>query len=251
MPTIGRARCSEHGADGDGDGVDEVTTVLVTGGGGFIGSHVTAELPRRGRAVRVLDNFSTGSRENLAAVGGDVELVEGDVRSYERTHAATQGIDCVIHLAALPSVPRSIQDPLTTSAVKVTARGAWCSRRATPARRGWSLPRLRPRTASGSPRQLNVFGRLRRPEGADVYLHPGGSGLLSHAHYLLGGGRVKVFLAAVGADHGRHILGHECELAALQRDRCRAGLGLALAANGAHHRLLLLKLASHRKQSGS
>ncbi len=97
-----------------------VTTVLVTGGAGFIASHVTAELLRRGRAVRVLDNFSTGKRENLAAVGGEVELVEGDVRSYERTHAATQGVDCVIHLAALPSVPRSIQDPLTTNEVKVT-----------------------------------------------------------------------------------------------------------------------------------
>ena len=69
------------------------TTVLVTGGAGFIGSHVTAELLRRGRAVRVLDNSSSGSRANLTAVGGEVELVEGDVRSYERTHAATRGAD--------------------------------------------------------------------------------------------------------------------------------------------------------------
>ena len=68
----------------------------------------------------MLDNFSTGKRENLAAVGGEVELVEGDIRSYERTHAATKGVDCVIHLAALPSVPRSIQDPLTTNEVNVT-----------------------------------------------------------------------------------------------------------------------------------
>ena len=97
-----------------------MTTVLVTGGAGFIGSHVTAELLRRGHAVRVLDNFSTGKRENLAAIGGEVELVEGDIRSYERTHAATQGVDCVVHLAALPSVPRSIQDPLTTNEVNVT-----------------------------------------------------------------------------------------------------------------------------------
>ena len=95
-------------------------TVLVTGGAGFIGSHVTAELLRRGHTVRVIDNFSTGHRENLAAIGGDVELIEGDIRSYERTHAATKGVDCVIHLAALPSVPRSIQDPLTTNAVNVT-----------------------------------------------------------------------------------------------------------------------------------
>jgi UDP-glucose 4-epimerase len=97
-----------------------VYRVLITGGAGFIGSHVTAELLRRGNAVRVIDNFSTGSRENLAAVGGDVELIEGDIRSYERTHAATKGVECVIHLAALPSVPRSVQDPLTTNAVNVT-----------------------------------------------------------------------------------------------------------------------------------
>ena len=97
-----------------------MATILVTGGAGFIGSHVAAELLRRGHAVRVLDNFSTGSRKNLAAVGGEVELVEGDIRSYERTHAATKGVDCVIHLAALPSVPRSIQDPLTTNEVNVT-----------------------------------------------------------------------------------------------------------------------------------
>jgi UDP-glucose 4-epimerase len=95
-------------------------TVLVTGGAGFIGSHVTAELLRRGHSVRVIDNFSTGSRENLAAVGGEVELIEGDIRSYERTHAATKGVECVIHLAALPSVPRSVQDPLTTNEVNVT-----------------------------------------------------------------------------------------------------------------------------------
>ena len=101
-------------------GLTNATTVLVTGGAGFIGSNVTAELLRRGRAVRVLDSFSTGSRANLAAIGADVELVEGDIRSYERTHAATQGVDCVIHLAALPSVPRSIQDPLTTNEVNVT-----------------------------------------------------------------------------------------------------------------------------------
>ena len=87
-------------------GLTNATTVLVTGGAGFIGSHVTAELLRRGRAVRVLDNFSTGKRENLAALGGEVELVEGGVRSDERTHAATQGVDAVTHLAALPSAPR-------------------------------------------------------------------------------------------------------------------------------------------------
>jgi UDP-glucose 4-epimerase len=77
-----------------------LATVLVTGGAGFIASHVTAELLLRGHRVRVIDNFSTGGRENLGAVGGEVELIEGDIRSSGRTHAATEGVDCVIHLAA-------------------------------------------------------------------------------------------------------------------------------------------------------
>jgi UDP-glucose 4-epimerase len=69
--------------------------------------------------VRVLDNFSTGSRDNLADVESDVELVEGELRSYERVHNATRGVELVFHQGALPSVPRSVQDPLTTSAVNV------------------------------------------------------------------------------------------------------------------------------------
>ncbi len=93
---------------------------LVTGGGGFIGSHVVDELLRRGHEVKVLDNFSTGRRQNVAHVVDDVELVEGDVRSYERATTAVKGVDAVVHLAALPSVPRSVQDPLTTTEVNVT-----------------------------------------------------------------------------------------------------------------------------------
>jgi nucleoside-diphosphate-sugar epimerase len=93
---------------------------LVTGGGGFIGSHLVQRLLREGREVRVLDNFATGRRANLAAVDGDVELIEGDVQSYERAHNAVRGCEVVFHLAALPSVPRSIQDPLTSTASNVT-----------------------------------------------------------------------------------------------------------------------------------
>jgi UDP-glucose 4-epimerase len=76
-------------------------------------------LLEQGAAVRVLDNFSTGNRANLVDVSDDVELVEGELRSYERVHASMQGIETVFHQAALPSVPRSVQDPLTTSAVNV------------------------------------------------------------------------------------------------------------------------------------
>jgi UDP-glucose 4-epimerase len=93
--------------------------VLVTGGGGFIGSNLVRALVERGDDVRVLDNFSTGNRANLADLVDDVEIVEGELRSYERVHAATRGVEVVFHQGALPSVPRSVQDPLTTSAVNV------------------------------------------------------------------------------------------------------------------------------------
>jgi UDP-glucose 4-epimerase len=92
---------------------------LVTGGGGFIGSNVVRALLERGDEVRVLDNFSTGQRANLAGLDSDVQLVEGDLRSYERVHAAVRSVEVVFHQGALPSVPRSVQDPLTTTAVNV------------------------------------------------------------------------------------------------------------------------------------
>jgi UDP-glucose 4-epimerase len=93
--------------------------VLVSGGAGFIGSNLVRALLARGDDVRVIDNFSTGNRANLAGLERDVELVEGDLRSYERVHAAVRGVEVVFHQGALPSVPRSVQDPLTTTAVNV------------------------------------------------------------------------------------------------------------------------------------
>src|SRR4051812_8201512 len=95
------------------------TRVLVTGGAGFIGSHLVERLLTLGCSVRVLDSFATGRRENLAH-RSDVEVVEGDVQSYERVHTAMRGCDAVFHQAALPSVPRSVQDPLMTNVVNVT-----------------------------------------------------------------------------------------------------------------------------------
>jgi len=92
---------------------------LVTGGAGFIGSNVVRALLDRGDDVRVLDNFSTGNRANLAEIAGDLQLVEGELRSYERVHNAVRGVEVVFHLGALGSVPRSVQDPLTSSAVNV------------------------------------------------------------------------------------------------------------------------------------
>jgi UDP-glucose 4-epimerase len=93
--------------------------MLVTGGAGFIGSHLAEALMRRGDQVRVIDNFATGRRENVMRLGADVELVEGDLRSYERAHNAVKDCEVVFHQAALGSVPRSVQDPLTTNAANV------------------------------------------------------------------------------------------------------------------------------------
>jgi UDP-glucose 4-epimerase len=94
-----------------------VSRVLVTGGGGFIGSNLVRALLEAGHDVRVLDNFSTGNRANLS--GLDIEVVEGELRSYERVHNAVRGVEVVYHLGALGSVPRSVQDPLTSSAVNI------------------------------------------------------------------------------------------------------------------------------------
>ena len=98
----------------------EAVKVLVTGGGGFIGSHIVDRLLADGHGVRVLDNFATGRRENLLDVLSDIELVEGDIQSYERVHNAVSGCEVVLHQGALPSVPRSVQDPLTSNATNVT-----------------------------------------------------------------------------------------------------------------------------------
>jgi UDP-glucose 4-epimerase len=93
---------------------------LVTGGGGFIGSHLVDALLDGGHEVRVLDNFSTGDRGNLLHLSADVEILEGDLRSFERVASAASGCDLVFHQAALPSVPRSVQDPSTSNEVNAT-----------------------------------------------------------------------------------------------------------------------------------
>ena len=93
---------------------------LVTGGAGFIGSHITGELLHRGEKVRVLDNFLTGKKENLAPFLADIDLIEGDIRDLEMCRKAVKGIDYILHQAALPSVPRSISDPLTSNEINIT-----------------------------------------------------------------------------------------------------------------------------------
>lgn len=94
-------------------------TYLVTGGAGFIGSHISEELVRRGERVRVLDNFLTGKRENLSTFQNLIELIEGDIRDLETCQRSLRGVDYVLHQAALPSVPRSIQEPLLSHDINV------------------------------------------------------------------------------------------------------------------------------------
>ncbi len=94
-----------------------MSNCLVTGGGGFIGSHLVRNLLSAGHNVRVLDNFSTGKRENLIQVMDHIELIEGDLRNMETVREAVKGIELIFHQAALPSVPRSIADPLSSQAV--------------------------------------------------------------------------------------------------------------------------------------
>jgi UDP-glucose 4-epimerase len=97
-----------------------MTSYLVTGGAGFIGSHIATALAERGDRVRVLDNLSTGSRQNLAHLGDRVELVEGDLLDRDAVDRAVSSVDVVYHQAALASVPRSVTNPLDTNAACVT-----------------------------------------------------------------------------------------------------------------------------------
>lgn len=93
---------------------------LVTGGAGFIGSHLAETLLKEGHSVRVLDNFATGKRSNLKDIERDAEIIEGDIRDPDTCLSACREIECVWHLAALGSVPRSIADPMTSHQVNIT-----------------------------------------------------------------------------------------------------------------------------------
>jgi len=92
---------------------------LVTGGAGFIGSNIAAELVKQGEEVRVLDNLSTGRRQNIAGLEDDIWFVEQDMTGLEAIRPAFEGVDYVLHQAALPSVPRSVEDPIATNQVNV------------------------------------------------------------------------------------------------------------------------------------
>jgi len=91
---------------------------LVTGGAGFIGSHLTEELIRRGEQVRVVDSLITGHRKNLAHLSG-IDFREGDLADLAIARHAVEGIDYVLHQAAIPSVPRSVEDPITSNRANI------------------------------------------------------------------------------------------------------------------------------------
>ncbi len=92
---------------------------LVTGGSGFIGSHLVEGLLARGYAVRVLDNFATGRRDNIKHLSDKIELIEGDIRNLTTVHTAMRQVEVVFHHAALPSVPRSVEHPEESNAVNI------------------------------------------------------------------------------------------------------------------------------------
>jgi nucleoside-diphosphate-sugar epimerase len=93
---------------------------LVTGGAGFIGSHIVHELVEHGEKVKVVDNFSTGYRRNISDILDKVELIEADIRDLESMRRAVEGVDFVLHHAALGSVPRSVSEPVASNEVNVT-----------------------------------------------------------------------------------------------------------------------------------
>jgi nucleoside-diphosphate-sugar epimerase len=96
-----------------------MSTYLVTGGAGFVGSNLIGELVRRGETVRTLDNLATGHIENLAQVKQKIQWHEADIRDLESIRPDFEGVDYVIHLAAIPSVPRSVADPLTSNSANI------------------------------------------------------------------------------------------------------------------------------------
>src|ERR1041385_4574954 len=97
------------------------TKVLVTGGAGFIGSNLSDELIRQGAKVSIIDNLVTGFRENLSEIGGDFDFIEGDINSETALSKAIDGCEIVFHQAALPSVPRSVENPVETHEACVNA----------------------------------------------------------------------------------------------------------------------------------
>ena len=224
------------------------------GGAGFIGSNLVRALLERGDDVRVLDNFSTGNRANLE--GLDVEVVEGELRSYERVHNAVRGVEVVFHLGALGSVPRSVQDPLTSSAVNVegtlnvllaardegvrrvvfsSSSSVYGSQRDAAARRGGGAPTRSRRTASrklAAERYCVAFSRVY--EGFETvvvrYFNVFGPRQSPRSQYAA---VVPLFLTAIAEGRAGHDLRRRRAVARLHLRRQRRRRD---AAGGGHRR---------------
>ncbi len=103
-----------------------MSTYLITGGAGFIGFHIVEALLKQGERVRIFDNFSTGKKDNITEAASEIEdntaieIMSGDIRSYHLVQEAVQGVDYILHQGAIPSVPHSVQDPITVNEVNVT-----------------------------------------------------------------------------------------------------------------------------------
>ena len=153
-----------------------MSTCLVTGGAGFIGSHVAEALAKRGDEVRVLDDFSTGRRENLAGFADRITLVEGDLNDPDALGRAIAGAEIVFHVAALPSVPRSVADPIGSNRACVDGTVAllWAAHRAGVRRVVYSASSSAYGDAPGFPRV-----ETQRPEP----LSPYAVGKLAGEHY--------------------------------------------------------------------
>ncbi|MBI5376804.1 MAG: SDR family oxidoreductase [Candidatus Schekmanbacteria bacterium] len=96
-----------------------MSVFLITGGAGFIGSNLCDELLKRGKKVRVIDNLSTGKMENLSRVIKEIEFIQGDLRNIDDLRKAVKGVDTVFHIGAIPSVTRSVKDPITSNEANV------------------------------------------------------------------------------------------------------------------------------------
>lgn len=113
-----------------------MTDYLITGGAGFIGSNIAAHLVQQGKSVRVFDSFLTGKRDNVRSFAKKAEIIEGDLRNLDQVRRAVAGVRYILHLAALPSVPRSVEEPILSHDINVTgtlnllvaARDAKCQR---------------------------------------------------------------------------------------------------------------------------
>jgi UDP-glucose 4-epimerase len=167
--------------------MSKTETVLVTGGAGFIGSHLVETLLEEGYRVRVIDNLATGHRENLAHLEGRYEWVDGDLASFEACKAATAGADYVFHQGAIPSVPRSIKEPIESHLSGPTA-----TLNVLEAARQAGVRRVM--FAASSAAYGNTEELPRREDMLPTPLSPYAAGKLAGEHY------VRVYAQSMGLD---------------------------------------------------